>query len=551
MEGGTGNYGRGRPPTDNNNNNTNNSNNPYYTANPNRASLEVIPIREESNSDKLDSSMSASTVSDSEEDLSFLQAVRRYPKIAGYCLALTTSILLWGYDLVVVSSVTGVPAFQRDFGELFEGKYIFPSLWLSLWLAFGPLGSAVGSLAGGWLQDRVGRKYCLMTGSVLSAAAVAVIFVSDMPQGLDPKRGVFLLGKTIQGFAVGFIKIQALTYVSENAPTSLRGSAMALFPTFTLLGQLIGSAVVFVIESDETNRGYHIAFASQWVLSAAPFILSFVLPESPAYLVRKGQEAVRAQDRRRGGAGEDHEHGDAGEIQRGRGDVPELLRPDQPPADGHHHLRQPVAGALRAQPHVERELLPADRRHEFAEEPHVHDPGRRPGHPGQRDQRLGAVAGGAQDADGGHARAGGRALDVDGRVELLVDGPGHPVRGNLDDPGDSGGRGGLLAGRVRDHGGDQRAAAAGAVAGRGRRGAAGLLDPDELRAAVHLQRGRGQPQGQDGLRLRRPLRHRDGDLLVLYPRDEGTERGRDRPHVPPPPPRQGVQAMEGRQRGGR
>ena len=48
----------------------------------------------------------ASSIDDNEE-IPFLQAIRRYPKIAAYCLALTTSILLWGYDLVIVSSVTG------------------------------------------------------------------------------------------------------------------------------------------------------------------------------------------------------------------------------------------------------------------------------------------------------------------------------------------------------------------------------------------------------------------------------------------------------------
>ena len=308
----TSNYERAPPPLNINNRNINNNNDSssstnkysnYHSNDTNQVSLEAITTsREDTSNDKLDSMVNNPIDDGEEEELPFLQAVRRYPKIAAYCLALTTSILLWGYDLVVVSSVTGVPAFQRDFGEPFDGneaKYIFPSNWLSLWLAFGPLGSAVGSLAGGWLQDRAGRKRCLLAGSVLSAAAVVVIFLSDQASGLEARRGVFLLGKTVQGFAVGFIKIQALTYVSENAPTSLRGPAMALFPTFTLLGQLIGSAVIFAIERDETSRGYHVAFGSQWVLSAAPFILSFALPESPAWLVRKGRtdQALRSAKR--------------------------------------------------------------------------------------------------------------------------------------------------------------------------------------------------------------------------------------------------------------
>lgn len=62
---------------------------------------------------------------------------------------------------------------------------------------------------------------------------------------------------------------------------------MALFPTFTLLGQLIGAVVVYSIQPIEGNRGYLVALGSQWALSLCPMALSFLIPESPAYLVRK------------------------------------------------------------------------------------------------------------------------------------------------------------------------------------------------------------------------------------------------------------------------
>lgn len=239
------------------------------------------------------------TAIDHAERMPLWQAVRTYPKVVTYFACLTSAVILWGYDLVIVGSVTAVPAFQKDFGELFEDEWIIPAGWLSLWLAFGPLGSLFGSITGGFIQDRIGRRYSLMTGAIIASMAVAVIFTSNLPATLDARRGMFLVGKTIQGFAVGIIKIQCLTYVSENAPTVLRGPAMALFPTATLLGQLIGSAVVFSIEDVETSNGYLIAFGSQWILSIFPFTLSIVMPESPAYLVRKNrmEEAYRAAQR--------------------------------------------------------------------------------------------------------------------------------------------------------------------------------------------------------------------------------------------------------------
>lgn len=91
----------------------------------------------------------------------------------------------------------------------------------------------------------------------------------------------------VQGIAIGMINIQAITFVSETIPTCLRGPALALFPAFTLLGQLIGAIVIFLVSRIDSSTSYLIAFASMWPFSIGPFILSLLMPESPAYLIRK------------------------------------------------------------------------------------------------------------------------------------------------------------------------------------------------------------------------------------------------------------------------
>lgn len=226
-----------------------------------------------------------------DEQLPLGKAIKRYPKVAGYCLAMTVAIVGWGYDLVIVGSITGVDSFKNDYGQMHKGKQIIPSFWLSMWLALPAAGAALGSVVGGWMQDRIGRKFSLMIGSVVSAVSVALIFFSFLPPTENSRRMMLTAGLTVQGFSVGVIKTTCLTYVSENAPTALRGPAMALFPTFTLLGQLIGSIVVFVVNGVEGQVGYLGAFASMWALALAPFILSCVMPDSPAYLLRSGQDA--------------------------------------------------------------------------------------------------------------------------------------------------------------------------------------------------------------------------------------------------------------------
>lgn len=40
------------------------------------------------------------------------QSVKKWPRGIAYCLALSSAILLYGYDLVIVGTVSAMPAFQ-------------------------------------------------------------------------------------------------------------------------------------------------------------------------------------------------------------------------------------------------------------------------------------------------------------------------------------------------------------------------------------------------------------------------------------------------------
>lgn len=145
----------------------------------------------------------------------------------------------------------------------------------------------VGAVVGGLIQDRYGLRWSLRVGSFISAIAVAICFVSYLPDEVDPRRGIFLAGKLIQGFAIGMTICTAQTYMSEILPCSLRGPVMALFPVSTLLGQLVGAAVVFVLLHREGSSSYVMCFASQWPFSVLPILAALSIPESPTYLIRK------------------------------------------------------------------------------------------------------------------------------------------------------------------------------------------------------------------------------------------------------------------------
>jgi MFS family permease len=225
---------------------------------------------------------------------------------------MSTAILYGGYDSVILGTLNAVPAYQRDFGEWlpkkdpyghqilkedgeWEHEWTIPAFWLSLWSGIGPLGQIAGSALGGWLLDRKGRKFCLFLGSIIGAIGILDLVLSNMPADKNMRRGLILAGKVIQGFGLGVIKMETFTYMSEVIPVSLKGAVMSLVPTFTLLGQLIGSIIIFTIIENEKSMAYMIAMGSQWALALPPFILAFFIPESPAFLIKHSNPAAALQ----------------------------------------------------------------------------------------------------------------------------------------------------------------------------------------------------------------------------------------------------------------
>lgn len=155
----------------------------------------------------------------------------------------------------------------------------------------------IGSLGGGWLNDKIGRRRALAMNSFLSAIGVAVMYVSYLPADINGRRVCFMMGKLFQGVAIGGLMSATQTYMSEILPPVLRGSGMALFPAITLLGQLTGAAVIY--GSLNQDNGYAVVFGSQWPFSAVPILVAFLIPESPAWYVRKRrmEDAHKAQAR--------------------------------------------------------------------------------------------------------------------------------------------------------------------------------------------------------------------------------------------------------------
>ncbi|KAJ5667735.1 uncharacterized protein N7477_006305 [Penicillium maclennaniae] len=167
-----------------------------------------------------------------------------------------------------------------------------------VWAA-SPIEMMLGSIIGGQFQDRAGRRISLATGAFLSAIVVAICYVADLPDEITARRGIFFVGKFFQGVCLGINLCVVQTYVSEVLPVLLRGPIIAFLPIFTLLGQLIGSVVVYTSLKYPGAQSYRIPFASQWPFSAVTFLLAAILFGKPG-MVTKKRETGSGFEKRRG-----------------------------------------------------------------------------------------------------------------------------------------------------------------------------------------------------------------------------------------------------------
>ncbi|KAK5944778.1 hypothetical protein PMZ80_001978 [Knufia obscura] len=233
-------------------------------------------------------------VAESEPKMTLWQALRKWPRVSWYTLALTSTILLWGFDNVLVGSVAAMPEFQKVYGIVdpdIEGGYIIPTNWLSIWNALGSVSAMLGALLAGWLGDKIGRRWMLASATVLSASAVVIFIVSDRGTSIDQRCGLFFVGKVLNGLGIGSITTTSQVYLSETVPQQLRASILPAFPVF----QLLGSVIIQVMMGVKGPNSYRISFATMWAFSIVPLIASLIIPESPTWLLRKGKTSAAAK----------------------------------------------------------------------------------------------------------------------------------------------------------------------------------------------------------------------------------------------------------------
>ena len=202
-------------------------------------------------------------------------------KVVGISLAAAVGGFLFGFDTSVINGAVNALSEEFSLGPGLTGFAVSSAL----------LGCAVGAWFAGSLSNRYGRIPVMVIAAIL-------FFVSAVGSGLAFGVWDLILWRVIGGLGVGAASVIAPAYIAEVAPARFRGRLGSLQQLAIVLGifaALLSNALIANTAGGSSETFWFGVAAWRWMFmieavpAAAYGVMALFLPESPRYLIRRGQ----------------------------------------------------------------------------------------------------------------------------------------------------------------------------------------------------------------------------------------------------------------------
>jgi SP family facilitated glucose transporter-like MFS transporter 8 len=173
--------------------------------------------------------------------------------------------LIFGFSLGFTGpSLTAMEVVRQDtmfqdarIETLADGTIFVDSRQASTFSSILTIGAMVGSMSGGVLCDKFGRKNTIMAASI--PFMLGWFFIATTTH-----FSIFLSARCLIGLTVGVVSMAVPLYISESAPTHLRGALGAVNQLEVTIGILLAYAVGYAAEERQQTR-----VACGWAVATA------------------------------------------------------------------------------------------------------------------------------------------------------------------------------------------------------------------------------------------------------------------------------------------
>ncbi|OIW06653.1 hypothetical protein TanjilG_04047 [Lupinus angustifolius] len=209
------------------------------------------------------------------------------------CIMAATGGLMFGYDIGISGGVTSMPSFlERFFPETYkrtqahgiESNYCkYDNQYLQLFTSSLYLAALIATMFASIVTRKLGRKQTMLIagfffiiGTVLNALGNTLILL--------------IVGRIILGCGVGFANQAVPVFLSEIAPTRIRGALNIMFQLNITIGILIANIVNYFTAKIEGGYGWRISIAFSAIPALMLTIGGFLVDDTPNSLVERGKE---------------------------------------------------------------------------------------------------------------------------------------------------------------------------------------------------------------------------------------------------------------------
>lgn len=192
--------------------------------------------------------------------------------------------LVYGYNQGMFGQILSM----HSFGETIAYESISNTTTRGLLTAILELGAWVGSLANGYVADKLGRKLSVDIAVVIFCAGVIV-------QACAKNKDYILGGRFVTGIGVGALSMLVPLYNAELAPPEIRGGMVVLQQLSITFGIMVsywigyGTNYIGGTGEGQSNAAWLIPICIQIAPAVLLAVGMLFMPQSPRWLMNQGR----------------------------------------------------------------------------------------------------------------------------------------------------------------------------------------------------------------------------------------------------------------------
>ncbi|KAK2458317.1 Sugar transport protein 13 [Trifolium repens] len=210
------------------------------------------------------------------------------------CIMAATGGLMFGYDIGISGGVTSMPSFLQEFFPdiyertqehvIVESNYCkYDNQKLQLFTSSLYLAALVASMVASPVTRKLGRKQTMLFAGL-------VFIVGTALSALARTLTLLICGRILLGCGVGFANQAVPVFLSEIAPTRIRGALNIMFQLNITIGIFIANLVNWFTSKMEGGYGWRVSLAGAIIPAVLLTVGSLIVDDTPNSLIERGFE---------------------------------------------------------------------------------------------------------------------------------------------------------------------------------------------------------------------------------------------------------------------